>query len=66
MTTSHKPPSDEQPSRKGRPGNNALAIKLLEHWLETDESSDDISDWEELKKLLDQDRISGRKLFSNE
>lgn len=66
MTTSHKTPSDEQPSRKGRPGNTAEAIKLLDHWLETDESSDDTSDWEELKKLLDQDRLSGRKLFINE
>ena len=46
--------------------NTAEAIKLLEEWLRTDDSSDDTSDWEEWKKALDEHRPSGRKLFSND
>ncbi len=65
MTTSRKHPKKEPP-RFGRPPNIPEALKLIEHWLETDESNPDTSDWEHLKKLLDQDRLSGRKLFTDE
>lgn len=65
MTTSRKHPENEQPSFGRRP-NIPEALKLIEHWLETDENNPDTSDWEHLKKLLDQDRLSARKLFADE
>jgi hypothetical protein len=65
MSTSRKLP-DERPPLEWRRANSEEALKLIQGWLETDESSDDTSDWEQLKKLLDKDRLSGRKLFSNE
>jgi hypothetical protein len=63
MSTSRKHP-EETPLSSWRPGNREEALKLLDHWLKTDKTNeDDRSDWEELKKLLDEDRLSGRKLF---
>lgn len=50
----------------GRPGNPEKALKLLQHWLDTDERSDDTSDWEDLKKSLDSHRSPGNKLFSDD
>jgi hypothetical protein len=66
MTTSHKHSDDQPPHSKVIWPNVDEAIKLIDHLLETNDKTDDISDWEELKKLLDQDRLSGRKLFPNE
>jgi len=57
---------EEQPLRKGHPPNKVEALKLINQWLETDDTDTDTSDWDHLKALLDHDRISGRKLFSNE
>jgi hypothetical protein len=65
MTTAQKFP-DEQPPFKGRLADVAEALKLIDHWLKTDDRSDDTGDWDNLKALLDQDRLSGRKLFCNE
>jgi hypothetical protein len=65
MTTSQKFP-DEQPPSKVRWPNVPEAIKFIDHLLETNDRSDDTSEWETLKTLLDQDRVSGRKLFNNE
>lgn len=65
MTTSRKH-SDEQPPSKVRWPDVSEALKLIEHWLETDDQDDDTSEWETLKKLLDEDRPSEKKLFCNE
>lgn len=64
MTKSRKH-SDERPPSKVRWPDVAEAIKFIDHLLETSDQSDDTSDWERLKTLLDQDRLSGRKLFQN-
>ncbi|HEY9867937.1 MAG TPA: hypothetical protein V6D08_01915 [Candidatus Obscuribacterales bacterium] len=65
MTTSQKFPEEQPPSRIRRP-NVEEALKLIGHWLETDDQDDDTSEWEILKKLLDQDRLSERKFFPNQ
>jgi hypothetical protein len=65
MTTSQKFP-DEQPPSKVRWPDVEEALKLIDHWLETDDRSEDTSEWETLKKLLDEDRLSERKFFCNE
>jgi len=65
MATSRKQ-SDEQPPSKVRWPNVEEALKLIDHWLETDDQSEDTSEWETLKKLLDEDRLSERKIFPNE
>lgn len=39
------------------------AIRLLEEWL-ADESGYDEETWPELKKTLDENRLSSRKLFA--
>jgi len=65
MTISRKQPKKEQ-GKYGCPPNIPGALKLIEHWLETDESNSDTSDWENLKEILDRDRMSDRKFFSNE
>lgn len=65
MTTSQKIP-EEQPSFQIRRPNVEEALKLIGHWLETDNHDDDTSEWETLKKLLDEDRLSERKFFPNE
>lgn len=62
MTTFRKD-SDEQPPPKVRWPDAAEAIKFIDHLLETSDQSDDTSDWDNLKTMLDQDRLSGRKLF---
>lgn len=64
MTTSRKH-SDEQPPSKVRWPDAAESIKFIDHLLETSDQSDDTSEWEKLKTMLDQDRLSGRKLFPN-
>jgi hypothetical protein len=65
MTTSQKFP-DEQPPTNVRWQNTEEALKLINHWLETDERDGDTSEWELLKKLLDEDRLSERKFFPDE
>jgi hypothetical protein len=65
MTTSQKFPEEQPPSKVRRP-NVDEALKLIDLWLETDDRSADTSEWANLKTLLDQDRLSGRKLFCNE
>lgn len=65
MTTSREPP-DEFPPIKVRRGNVDEAIKMLDEWLETGDPTEDISDFILLKKLLNQDRLGGRKLFLDE
>ncbi len=62
MTRSRKD-SDEQPPSKVRWPDAAESIKFIDHLLETSDQSDDTSDWDNLKTMLDQDRLSGRKLF---
>ncbi len=62
MTTSRKD-SDEQPPSKARWSEAAESIKFIDHLLETSDQSDDTSDWDNLKTMLDQDRLPGRKLF---
>jgi hypothetical protein len=64
MTTSRKNP-DAQPPRKGLPS-NVEALKLIDQWLENDDTIEDTHDWDNLRMLLDQGRTSGRKLFTNE
>lgn len=64
MTTSINQENETPPF--GRRPNIADALKLIDHWLETDENNPDTSDWDNLKKLLDQDRLSARKLFTDE
>ena len=64
MTTSRKH-SDEQLPSKVRWPNVEKALKLIDHWLETADQSEDTSEWETLKKLLDEDRLSERKFFPN-
>lgn len=59
MTTSGK----HHPRSKVRSPNVAEALKLINHWLETDDRSDDTGEWELLKRLLDEDRLSERKFF---
>lgn len=65
MTTSREPP-DEFPPLKVRWGNVDEAIKMLDEWLETGDPTEDIGDFILLKKLLNQDRLGGRKLFLDE
>ena len=65
MTTSRRH-SEEQPPSNVRWPNVDEAIKFIDHLLETSEHDDDTSEWEKLKILLDQDRLSGRKFFPNE
>jgi hypothetical protein len=65
MTTARKHSEDHPPSKVRWP-NVEEALKLIDHWLETDDRSEDTSEWETLKKLLDQDRLSERKFFQNE
>ena len=65
MTTSKKFPAEQPPSKVRWP-NVDEAIKLIDELLETSEKDDDTSEWEMLKKLLDEDRLSERKLFPNE
>jgi len=65
MKTPRKQPIKER-KKYGRPPNIPGALKLIEHWLETDESNSETSDWENLKEILDRDRMSHRKFFSNE
>ncbi len=43
---------------------NQAALKLLKQW-QADESGYDEAVWPELKKALEEDRISDRKLFSD-
>ena len=62
MTTFRKDSDDQRPSKVRWP-DAAEAIKFIDHLLETSEQSDDTSDWDNLKTMLDQDRLSGRKLF---
>ena len=62
MTTSRKH-SDEQSPSKVRWPDAADAIKFIDHLLATSDQSDDTSEWEKLKTMLDQNRLSGRKLF---
>jgi hypothetical protein len=64
MTTSPKSSEPPAPSNVRWP-NVDEALKLMEDLQATSDPSEDTSDWEELKKLLDEDRLSGRKLFSN-
>jgi hypothetical protein len=64
MTTSRKPSEPPTPSNVRWPKVDE-ALKLMEDLQATSDPSEDTSDWEELKKLLDEDRPSGRKLFSN-
>jgi len=65
MTTSRRH-SEEQPFSKIRRPNVEEALKLINHWLETDDRDDDTSEWETLKKLLDEDRLSERKFYPHE
>lgn len=62
MTTSPKP-SDEPTRSNVRWPNVEEALKLIEHWLTTDDHSEDTTEWETLKELLDKDRLSDRKFF---
>ncbi len=62
MTTSRKDSAEQTPS-KARWPDAAESIKFIDHLLETSDQTDDTSDWETLKALLEQDRLSGRKLF---
>lgn len=63
MATSGKHSDEQPPSEVGWP-DVAEAIKFIDQLLETNDQSNDTSEWEKLKTLLDQDR--GRKLFPNE
>ena len=65
MTASRRPSEPPPPSNVRWP-DAAEAIKFIDELLETSDRSDDISDWEELKRLLDEDRLSDRKLFPND
>lgn len=47
------------------PGNTTTALALLSLWHAEPPSADDVS-WDELKKRLDDDRLSDRKLFLEE
>lgn len=47
-------------------GRKAEIIRLLQSWREEDEEEDEQEQratWEELKRALDEDRLSDRKLF---
>lgn len=65
MTTAKKS-SKEQPLRGFRPMNVAKTRELFRRWRETAEKGDDLSEWETLKRLLDEDRPADSKLFPNE
>jgi len=65
MATSRKHSDEEGPSNVRWP-DVAEAIKFIDHLLETNDKDNDTSEWDWLKKLLDQDRQAGRKLFPNE
>lgn len=45
------------------PPQNVAAIELLQSWLDNDERVEQDEEWEQLKRDLDQDRLSYRKLF---
>jgi len=59
MTTPRKDSDQQPPSWPDA----AETIKFIDHLLETSDQSEDTSEWETLKTLLDQNRQSGRKLF---
>ncbi len=42
---------------------NQAAIRLLDSWLAEEETQEQKETWELLKKALDEDRLSYRKLF---
>ncbi len=45
---------------------NQAAIQLLDSWLAEEETQEQRETWEFLKKALDEDRLSYRKLFPDE
>lgn len=57
LLPSYFPTSAETPSTKAQE-----AIALLDEWL-NDDSGYDAQTWPQLKKALDEDRLSDRKLF---
>jgi excisionase family DNA binding protein len=59
------PPRTSSASREDEAGRKARAqemIRLLDEWM-ADESGHDEEMWPKLKEVLEQDRISSRKLF---
>lgn len=65
MITSRKLPEEQPPIRVRWP-DVEQACKLIDHWLDTDAPDGDTTEWETLKKLLDEDRLADRKFFPNE
>lgn len=61
--TTFRQHSEEQPPSNVRSPNVTEAIEFIDNLLETNDRDHDTSEWEELKKLLDEDRLSSRKLF---
>jgi hypothetical protein len=64
LTTAKKLP-EEQPSGL-KPLNVAEALEFIRYLRETSEKDGDTSEWETLKQLFDEDRLSERKFFANE
>ena len=57
-----KPSRASETSLPRNQGTPEAVLKLLDEWLQ-DESGYDEETWPELKKALDRDRLSDRKLF---
>ena len=62
MTKSNKQSDEQQPSQTTWP-DAAEGIEFIDHLIEAGDQSDDNSEWEKLKTILNQDRLSRRKLF---
>lgn len=66
LSTSHSTNDAREFLRQVSPNRRAEIIRLLQSWREEDEKEDQqeqLAVWEELKRSLDEDRLSDRKLF---
>jgi len=63
---SASPAADEESRRQEQIARNQAAIRLLQSWCEGDaaEAQRQREVWEYLQRVLDEDRLSDRKLFA--
>ena len=56
-------PDKRTPKQKRLPAANVRAIELLDQWLAQEVQEPD-ANWEKIAQLIDENRLSSRKLFS--
>jgi hypothetical protein len=65
MTDSQKHPNHQRPTEMKWP-DAADAIKYIDELLATSDLDEDLTEWQTLKRYLDEDRLSDRKLFPDD